>query len=145
MQKSLTKLPPRSKVNGKSIPTLSPEDVPLDPLFSPKEWKLLKRRLSLRPFEYEILFAPMTLVSNKAILWYKEQEGDRDTYPVCLQVYSFREKRWKEDCLNSHSFFALCEYNGLLWRCKDFKEVALLQKALKKYLKMKQPEMLWED
>jgi hypothetical protein len=106
-----------------------------------EEKKMLRHRLYTKPPEQDCLLAGLTLVSEKGLIWYRESA---DTHPIILQVYSFKSNRWKANYLNDESFFALCTFDGRLWRCKNFKEVALLQKALKKDLQLKYPDLKFE-
>jgi hypothetical protein len=113
---------------------------------TPEEKKLYKHRINTNPGESEALLSNFTLVSNRSALWYEEVNKDEThTEAVCLETYAFRDNRWKgeNDYLNHEAFYVLCRYNGWLWRCKDFKEIAILRKAIKKDFPIRYPDMKW--
>jgi hypothetical protein len=132
-------------IESKSI--TQPEGSGLPPL-TPVERKIIRQRLRLFPDEAEVLLNGLPVIHNKSILWYKEENEEKgcfDTYPVCLNIHSFKSTRWDSDRdhLNNQSFFVHCEYDGRLWRCKDFQAVAKLIKALRKDLKIRYDYMNW--
>jgi hypothetical protein len=104
-----------------------------------KEKKFLSHRLKVNQSESEFLLSKLQLVSAKPISWFK-CDG---TEPIVLRVYSFMDDKQEKPYSNRQSFFALCTYDYRLWRCKNFKEVAFLQKALKKDLVHRYPLMEW--
>jgi hypothetical protein len=109
------------------------------------EKKILSHRIKTRIDEREALLSRMTLISEKAILWYIDPyTTKRETAQMTVSVYAFKSGRYKENYLNSEAFYVVTEFDGRIWRCKDFKEINFLVKALKKQYVLKYPAFEWK-
>lgn len=113
---------------------------------TPEEKKILKHRLSTRPGESKVLLAQLSLVSNNSVLWFRDFHDENKLEAVKLETYLFRDNIWEgdKDYLNHEAFYVLCRFDGRLWRCKNFKEIALLRRALKKDLVTRYTDFKWE-
>jgi hypothetical protein len=125
----------------KSKSTLPEEKAVLQ--LTPVEKKIIRHRIKTNPAESKLLLAVLDLISERSVLYYKFQE--EDAVPVTLRVHAFMDNRYNGilNYLNHQSFFVLCDYDGRLWKCKNFREVALLRKALRKDLPLRYPGMTW--
>jgi hypothetical protein len=134
--------------NGSNLKSTINETRQEEPvIFTPEEKKLLSHRLKTAPDEQQALLSDLPLISEKGMLWYSDGEGQGEhTEAITLSVYGFKSNRWGSDLnyLNNESFFVLSTFDGRLWRCKNFKEVAILQKAFKKDLKIRYPDLKWK-
>jgi hypothetical protein len=110
------------------------------------EKKILSHRIKTRIDEREALLSRMTLISEKAILWYKDPYITREeiaAMTVC--VHAFKGRHFQENHLNNEAFYVVTEFDGRMWRCKNFKEVNFLTKAIKKQYLLKYPEWEWKS